>query len=134
MAKNNNRYFGKVTCILDADTFEVLIDLGFGIRQEFHVRLDGIDCPEISTEKGKKAKQYVSDLILNKEVILHDCGPEKFGRARASIELSDGTDLTSHLIEKKLGYEYHGGKKRVGVAQLSLVNAQPLQIVGESLD
>lgn len=129
MAKNENKYFGKVTKVLDGDTFEALIDLGFGIRQEFHVRLDGIDTPELSTEKGQKAKQFVIDLIENKSVIFRDSGPEKFGRARARVELPDGTDLTDYLIKKKIGYEYHGGKKLKTVASLSLVGMQPLQIV-----
>lgn len=108
---NDNKYDGKVTAVLDGDTFEVMIDLGFGVRQEFHVRLDGIDTPEKNTEAGKKAKQLVSDLILNKEVILRDKGAEKYGRARASIELPNGEDLTQYLIENKIGKEYHGGKK-----------------------
>jgi endonuclease YncB( thermonuclease family) len=114
---NDNKYYGKVTAVLDGDTFEVMIELGFGVKQEFHVRLDGIDTPEKNTESGKKAKQLVSDLILNKEVILRDRGAEKYGRARASIELSNGTDLTEYLIENKIGKEYHGGKK--GFAELT---------------
>jgi micrococcal nuclease len=109
---NDNKYYGRVTAVLDGDTFEVMIELGFGVKQEFHVRLDGIDTPEKNTEAGKKAKQLVSDLILNKEVILQDKGAEKYGRARASIELMDGTDLTKYLIEHKIGKEYHGGKKQ----------------------
>lgn len=129
MAKNENKYFGKVTKVLDGDTFEALIDLGFGIKQEFHVRLDGIDTPELTTEKGQKAKQFVIDLIENKTVIFRDSGPEKFGRARARIELANGNDLTEYLIKNKIGYEYHGGKKQKTVASLSLIGMQPMQIV-----
>jgi len=114
---NDNKYYGKITAVIDGDTFEVMIELGFGVKQEFHVRLDGIDTPEKNTEAGKKAKAFVTELILNKEVILKDQGAEKYGRARASIELMDGTDLTKFLIENKIGKEYHGGKK--GFAQLT---------------
>jgi endonuclease YncB( thermonuclease family) len=129
MTKNENKYTGKVTKVIDGDTFEAWIDLGFGIKQEFHVRLDGIDTPEISTSQGQKAKQFVIDLIENKTVIFMDSGPEKFGRARARIELPDGSDLTEYLIKKKIGYEYHGGKKQKTVASLSMIGMQPLQIV-----
>ena len=129
MTKNENKYIGKVTKVIDGDTFEAWIDLGFGIKQEFHVRLDGIDTPEISTSQGQKAKQFVIDLIENKTVIFMDSGPEKFGRARARIELPDGSDLTEYLIKKKIGYEYHGGKKQKTVASLSMIGMQPLQIV-----
>lgn len=108
---NENKYFGKVLQVIDGDTFEVLIDLGFDVSQKFRVRLDGIDTPEMSTVKGKQAKEYVKGLIENKTVILTDCGSEKYGRARASITLPTGEDLTEVLIENNIGKEYHGGKK-----------------------
>jgi endonuclease YncB( thermonuclease family) len=107
-----NKYFGQVLRVIDGDTFEVLIDLGFGVSQKFSVRLDGIDTPETTTSKGKQAKEFVKDLIEGKTVILTDCGNEKYGRARASIQLSDGKDLTQLLIEREVGKEYHGGKKQ----------------------
>lgn len=119
MAKNENKYFAKITKVLDGDTFDAIVDLGFNIRQEFRIRLDGIDTPELSTQKGQKALQFVKDLIEEKTVILRDSGPEKYGRARATIELVDGTDLTNYLIEKNMGYEYHGGKKAKLVSEES---------------
>lgn len=120
MPKNNNLYLGQVTKVLDGDTFEVMIELGFGVTQKFHVRLDGIDTPEISTQKGLKVKEFVRNLIEGKMVTLKDQGAEKYGRARASVELPDGKDLTEYLIESNLGVEYHGGKKH-SFAALTLV-------------
>lgn len=111
MPKNENKYFAKVIKVLDGDTFDVMIDLGFGVKQEFRVRLNGIDTPELNTAKGKKALEFVKELIENKTVILHDAGQEKYGRARANVELMDGSDLSTLLIEKNIGVEYHGGKK-----------------------
>jgi len=112
MAKNENKYHGQVLRVIDGDTFEILIELGFGVTQKFHVRLDGIDTPEISTTKGKMAREYVRNLIESKMVIVQDEGSEKYGRARASIILPDGKDLTDFLIENKIGIEYHGEKKK----------------------
>jgi len=106
-----NKYFGQVLRVIDGDTFEVLIDLGFGVSQKFAVRLDGIDTPEKNTVKGKQALEYVKGLIENKSVVLMDCGNEKYGRARAAITLPTGEDLTELLLEKNVGTEYHGGKK-----------------------
>lgn len=119
--KFTNKYFGQVLRVIDGDTFEILVELGFGVTQKFHVRLDGIDTPEISTIQGRKAKEYVSDLIEGKAVILKDAGAEKYGRARAKIELMDGTDLTQFLIEKNIGIEYKGGKKKKFLSILSVV-------------
>lgn len=117
-----NKYFGQIIRVIDGDTFEVLIELGFSVTQKFHVRLDGIDAPEKSTTEGQKAKEYVRELIEGKAVILTDSGAEKYGRARAKIELMDGTDLTQFLISKNIGIEYHGGKKKKSfVSILSVV-------------
>lgn len=109
--KFTNKYFGQILRVIDGDTFEILVELGFGVTQKFNVRLDGIDTPEANTTAGRKAKEYVRDLVEGKSVILKD-GAEKYGRARAKIELMDGTDLTNFLIEKNIGIEYHGGKKK----------------------
>jgi endonuclease YncB( thermonuclease family) len=112
MANNENKYHGQVLRVIDGDTFEILVDLGFGVSQKFQVRLDGIDTPEVNTSKGKMAREYVRNLIENKMVVIHDEGNEKYGRARASITLPDGQDLAEFLIENKIGIEYHGEKKR----------------------
>jgi len=119
MRKRSNKYPGRILRVVDGDTFEVLIELGFGVSQKFRVRLDGIDTPETTTQKGQKAKKYVQQLIEGKAVILKDAGSEKYGRARAKIELTDGTDLTQFLIDKKIGIEYHGGKKKYFMSFLS---------------
>lgn len=111
MKTKNNSYYAHVLNVIDGDTFECLVDLGFNVVQKFKVRLDGIDTPEKDTKKGVAAKAYVEDLINNKDIILKDHGCEKYGRALASVELLDGRDLTSLLIEQGIGKEYHGEKK-----------------------
>jgi endonuclease YncB( thermonuclease family) len=107
-----NRYYAQVLRVIDGDTFEALVDLGFGISQKFKVRLDGIDTPEVKTDAGKKAKEFVRQLIEGKEVTLIEGGTEKYGRALAKVELVDGRDLTRYLVEQNVGIEYHGGKKK----------------------
>jgi micrococcal nuclease len=120
MPKNTNKYHAEVVRVIDGDTFEMMIELGFGVTQKFSVRLDGIDTPEVSTIKGRQVKEFVRNLIEGKSVLVTDEGAEKYGRARASIELADGKDLTEYLIESKIGVEYHGGKKQSLVA-LSII-------------
>jgi endonuclease YncB( thermonuclease family) len=121
MAKiSGNKYFGQITRVIDGDTFEAFINLGFGITQRFCVRLEGIDTPEKSTIEGKQAKQYVKDLIEGKTVLFKDAGSEKYGRSLAKIEMSDGTDLTQFLLEKQIGIEYSGKRKKF-VSALSII-------------
>jgi micrococcal nuclease len=118
--KFNNKYYGQVVRVIDGDTFEILVELGFKVTQKFTVRLDGIDTPEKNTEEGKSAKEYVKNLIEGKSVILTDAGSEKYGRARAKVSLMDGTDLTNFLIEHNIGIEYHGERKKKFVSILSI--------------
>ena len=57
-------------------------------------------------------KNLVYENIINdKDIILKDEGTEKYGRALAAVELLDGRDLTTLLIEQGIGKEYHGEKK-----------------------
>ena len=81
------RYNVTVTRIVDGDTVDVDIDLGFGmVYKKQRVRMMGIDTPESRTrdleEKfyGKQAKYHLTDLLKDKQVELvsHDKG--KFGR------------------------------------------------------
>jgi micrococcal nuclease len=64
-------YIAWVTRVVDGDTLVLDIDVGFKTRQEHRVRLRGIDCPEMSTQKGEQAKQFVLD-ELQKCAIAHD--------------------------------------------------------------
>ena len=86
------RYKVDVTRIVDGDTVDVDIDLGFGIwMKKQRVRLMGIDTPESRTrdleEKfyGKQAKYFLASLLEETEVelIVHDKG--KFGRIIGEI-------------------------------------------------
>lgn len=63
-------YRAKLERVIDGDTLEVVIDLGFNIFRKIKVRLKDIDTPEIfrpSCDKekkhGEKAKQFVEDFI-----------------------------------------------------------------------
>jgi endonuclease YncB( thermonuclease family) len=53
----------KITRIVDADTFEVIIDKGHREYCERRIRLYGVDAYEKNTPKGKAAIQFVTDLI-----------------------------------------------------------------------
>lgn len=119
--EENNKYLAEVINVVDGDTFDAVVSLGFGVVQVFRVRLDGVDTPEMSTKKGIMAREFLENLILNKTIILSDAGKEKYGRARARVKLADGTDLTEKLIEQKIGIAYNGGKKQEFLGTLSII-------------
>jgi len=45
--------------VVDGDTVDIVIDLGFSTFRKERIRLYGIDAPEINTEAGKLAKEFV---------------------------------------------------------------------------
>ena len=56
-------YQAKLFQVIDGDTVDLLIDLGFGVHVRERCRLYGIDAPEMPTEAGKAAKAYLESLI-----------------------------------------------------------------------
>ena len=56
-------YAAKLIEVVDGDTVDLLIDLGFGVHVKERCRLYGIDAPEMPTEAGKIAKAYLESLI-----------------------------------------------------------------------
>ena len=107
--------------VVDGDTVDVDIDLGFGvwIRKE-RVRIMGIDTPESRTsdavEKlfGLAAKKRLGE-ILGETAILRTQKPgksdEKFGRILGDFVADDGKMITKILIEEGHCVPYFGGSK-----------------------
>ena len=113
-------YRARVTRVVDGDTVDLLIDLGFNIHIKQRVRLDGIDTPETRTKdkrekiKGLAAKQFVTDKIGDKFVIVKTEKKGKYGRCLAVIWYEvDGhfESLNEALIKAKLAKRYYGGKR-----------------------
>lgn len=95
------QYKARLVRVVDADTLELEIDLGFHIRQEIRVRLLGIDCPERFTEEGKSATQFVKNWFTPEEFVIVTTvkdKQEKYGRYLAFVEGTNG-DLATALKE-----------------------------------
>ena len=56
-------YAAKLIEVIDGDTVDLLIDLGFGVHVQERCRLYGIDAPEMPTEAGKAAKAHLESLL-----------------------------------------------------------------------
>ena len=56
-------YAAKLIEVVDGDTVDLLIDLGFGVHVKERCRLYGIDAPEMPTEAGRNAKSRLESLI-----------------------------------------------------------------------
>ena len=104
-----HRYAVEVTRIVDGDTVDVDIDLGFGMwYKKQRVRLMGIDTPESRTrdleEKfyGKQSKYFLEKLLKDKKIQLvsHDKG--KFGRILGELFVNL-EELTEDVISNAAG-------------------------------
>ncbi len=103
--------------VVDGDTVDVTLDLGFDVKlHKQRCRLAGIDTPESRTrdlaEKklGLAAKKRLEELCVNNFKI-KSLGKGKYGRILAIPYTEDGQDICKILIEEGHAVEYHGGKK-----------------------
>jgi micrococcal nuclease len=96
-------FSGRVVGISDGDTIKV-----FHNGKAEKVRLYGIDCPEKSQRYGITAKQFTSQLVFGKEVIVKDYGLDnkRFKRTLGEIVLPDGRVVNEELLRAGLAWWY----------------------------
>lgn len=110
-------YDAKVLKVIDGDTIDVLIDLGFSVFTKARLRLDGINTPESRTKDleekalGLKAKEFTRLFLINGECQIVVRKKGKFGRWLAEVFVNKSS-LNKSLIKAKLAREYHGEKRR----------------------
>ena len=114
-------YGCKVTRVVDGDTIDVDLDLGFDIIYKCRVRLYGIDTPESRTRnkdekvRGKLAAKFLQDAISNGENVILQTqlkdSKGKFGRVLASV-LVDGININQQMVTNHLAVRYEGQSKK----------------------
>lgn len=109
----------KVIKVVDGDTVDVDIDLGFGVwLRKQRIRAYGIDTPESRTrdleEKkyGKAAKAYLKQHLNEGPVILRTQkdGKGKFGRILGEFIVND-VNINQKMIREHHAVAYHGQSK-----------------------
>jgi micrococcal nuclease len=103
-------YKAVVKKVIDADTIDLVIDLGFYISVQKRVRVLGIDAPEVNTKEGKEAREFVrSYLQIGMDVIVRTEKDknDKYGRFLADIIYQD-IPLSKVLLDKGLAKPYAG--------------------------
>lgn len=103
-------YMAKVTRVVDGDTIDVEIDLGFDIWHKVRLRLAHIDAYEKSTEIGKEAAAFLKALLEGFFVEIYTEKTDKYGRYLATVILN-GVNLNDQLISKGYAVPYEGGKR-----------------------
>ena len=111
-------YEAKVLKIVDGDTIDAIVDLGFSTFKKVRIRLYGINTPESRTRdkeekiRGLAAKERLEQLLENNDhhFILQSHGVGKFGRCLGEIWVDD-VNINKKLVTEGHAIEYYGGKR-----------------------
>ena len=123
----------EINRVLDGDTIDVTIDLGFDLYKKERVRVAGVDTPEKRTtndeekalgydathwleEQLKGAISGEDDLVIRTELV---GGVGKYGRLLGWLYVGDGElSLNEQMIEEGYAWEYDGGTKQKNFEEL----------------
>jgi micrococcal nuclease len=125
MSETKDPYIYRIKSVLkvvDGDTIDASIDLGFDISLSKRIRLAGIDSPESRTtnlkEKalGLESKEWLKKTLEGaKDILIKTEKPdstEKYGRIIGHLFINDQeTSLNNQMIDEGYALEYEGGKK-----------------------
>jgi micrococcal nuclease len=139
-------YNGTLVKVVDGDTIDAYIDLGFALKIKKRIRYMGIDTWESRTRdkeekvKGLAAKARNKELLESGTFKIVSFGTGKFGRVLGEIfvtpeavghEVSEDIDRSSDglvsvndiLMAEGHAYEYHGEKKKDFAAEMAAEKA-----------
>ena len=123
----------EIVKVLDGDTIDVIIDLGFDLYKKERVRIAGVDTPEKGTrdleEKalGEDATNWLKeqldgaisgedDLVIRTELV---GGMGKYGRLLGWLSIGDETEsINERMIQQGYAWEYDGGTKKKDFQEL----------------
>ena len=123
-------YKAKLERVIDGDTVDALIDLGFDTWVKKRIRYKGIDTWESRTKDLNEKKLGLAAKDRNKELLesvsskpgyfrLRSHGVGKYGRVLGEIFIKDiegiEYNINQTLIDEGHAYEYEGGKKKMFV-------------------
>jgi micrococcal nuclease len=120
----------KITNVVDGDTIDVEIDLGFSVSFSSRVRLAGIDTPESRTKDkeekvlGLESKEYLKKKLKDSESIIIKTekpdSSEKYGRILGWLYINgDTVSINDHMIEDGYAWGYLGDTKVKDFAALA---------------
>jgi len=111
-------YNAEVKKVVDGDTFDIIIDLGFDTLKKGRVRLYGVNTPESRTSNaeekkmGLAAKEFTDQWLTkaNHKVKIETIidKNEKYGRVLARVWDESGNCLNEDIIKSGLAREYFG--------------------------
>ena len=123
----------EVLRVIDGDTVDVMIDLGFNILMKQRIRLSHIDAPSIHTldeevkKYGMRAKEKLEEYLKTGDrLIVATQNPnktEKYGRVLGELYV-EGSSLTAseYLFANQYAWVYDEGKRKTDLSELAALN------------
>lgn len=104
-------YRAQITKVVDGDTVDAEVDLGFHVQFTMRLRLFGINAPEMNTSAGPLSKAHLIELLsppteppipagiyLPVTIRTQKDRTEKYGRYLATIIRTDGVDVNALMV------------------------------------
>ena len=109
-------YYAELRRVVDGDTVDALVDLGFDTWKKVRIRMHGMNAPESRTRdleekaRGIAAKVRLEEHLESGQFTLQSMGVGKFGRCLGILYVND-VNINKTLITEGHAVEYHGGKR-----------------------
>ena len=99
-------YKCRVNRVIDGDSLDCSIDLGFGIMFNSKVRLYGIDTPESRTrDEDEKIRGLLAKININQSMIDNHLAVEYFGQSKEELEAGHMANRQILIDEKKINLD-----------------------------
>ena len=120
----------KIVYVVDGDTVDIEIDLGFNLTKKERVRLAGIDTPESRTrdlaekELGLRAKDYLKQMLKDsKNLRVQTSKDGKYGRMLGWF-FEDELNINLDMVQNGHAWAYDGGTKVKNLEDLIAIQEQ----------
>jgi len=108
----------EIVKIVDGDTVDIVLDLGFDVYRKERVRINRVDTPELNSKDvaekklAIEAKNYVSTWMINqKKIRIKTFKDDKYGRLLGEFYGDGDLCLSDLLIDGGYAWAYDGGTK-----------------------
>lgn len=116
----------EVSKVVDGDTLDLIVDLGFSLRLKERIRLAGLDAPEILSKDpierrlGFAVKEYVEDWLRANtgNLMVRTVKGDKYGHMLGYVS-SSSSELNKDLLDLRYVWPYDGGTKSKDMEKLS---------------
>lgn len=108
-------YNATVLKVIDGDTVDLRVDLGFKVSFEIRVRLMEINAPELSTPEGIKARDWLMTKVtpgMSVVVSTSKLPGDPYGRWLGKIATKDIPDLSQYILQEGYAVPFKPKSKR----------------------